>query len=616
MTASLCVHGHFYQPLRLNPFTGLVEHEPAAAPYHDFNEKVWAECYQPNAVAGSFARMSFDLGPTLATWLQTAHPATLRHVTAAGRQTHRLTGHSNAMAQAYHHTILPLATSWEKRLQIVWGVRDFRRRYGVAPEGLWLPETAVDEETLDLMAAQGITFTILAPWQARDAAVDSTVPYRVELAGGRAVSVFFYNAALSGAVSFNGDATVDAARFCTEHLAAQVHSATCARGAPQLLLIATDGELYGHHKAFRDLFLTHLLTVAAQAGGYSPVASLGQYLALHPPAQSVILRTGTSWSCAHGVARWAEGCVCTDGDAAWKSPLRRALRSLATRLDDLYEVETRPLLRDPWAALEDYLDLRDGAMAREMYWARHVLRRLRLAEKRRIIGLLEMQLARQAMFVSCAWFFDDLDRLEPRLALLQAHRAVTLAARHGRADLAAAFIAGLAMGRSQRTGRSAAEIYTACAESVTYRGGRPLRGLIGAPGLGYFKDRYAGEELQKVNASLYEQFKAEKPSQFLGFPSATGLDGKKLGAVKEAIQNEREKKGQASEEQHIVQEADIRGDRRTLRADSFIPAAMSAIYLGLLVYFASIGGYRPVHIEGKPDEPEPHTGLGLEAPTP
>jgi len=461
----LCVHGHFYQPPRQNPFTGTIDREPAADPFHDFNERIWAECYLPNAEAGNFHRMSFNVGPTLAAWLQQSHPSTLRLIeTAAGRAMAR-TGHSNAMAQAYHHTILPLATAREKRLQIAWGVRDYRRRFGAMPEGMWLPEAAVDGETLELLAAAGLRFVILAPWQAAQDGVDVTEPYRVSLGGGRDLAVFFYNAPLSGNVSFNDDATSDAGRFTANDLLARVNPAKRQAGRPQLVTIATDGELYGHHKPFRDLFLTHLLGVDAPANGFE-VTTPGAYLALHPPIAEMGVRPGTSWSCMHGVARWDEGCACTPGDSAWKRPLRAALRNLATRVDTVYEAETSGLLRDPWTALEDYLDPRDGATASADYWSAHAARTLRTADEQRLRGLLEMEVARQAMFVSCAWFFEDVDRIEPRIALAYAHRAVALAETQSGADLDGAFAADLTASVSARTGRHAADIYREFAESV------------------------------------------------------------------------------------------------------------------------------------------------------
>lgn len=453
----LCIHGHFYQPPRQNPLTGAIDREPSAAPYHDFNEKIWDECYRANAAAGNFACLSFDLGPTLAAWLQTAHPATLDTIIAAARQSRRETGHSNALAQSYHHTILPLATARERRLEIAWGLRDFRLRYGYAPEGLWLPETAADEATLEELAAQGVGFTILAPWQAADG-VDVTEPYRVTLQSGRSLSAFFYHGGLSGDVSFNDEATADAGRFCRQDLAAQINQSKLSAGLPQLLLVATDGELYGHHKRFRDLFLKQLCAVEAPAAGFTVTSPAG-YLAAHPPRREMAIRPHTSWSCAHGVARWDEGCSCTAGDASWKRPLRQSLRALATRLDDVFEADSRDALRDPWSALEHYLDLRLGAVSPSEFWRSHAAVSLRAFDAQRLHGLLEMQFARHAMFVSCAWFFDDLDRIEPRIALRQARYAVELARTHSGADLAPAFLSDLTQSLSLRSGRSAAEMY-------------------------------------------------------------------------------------------------------------------------------------------------------------
>ena len=478
-TIHLCVHGHFYQPPRQNPWTGLIDREPGAAPYHDFNEKIWDECYRPIAEHGTFRHMSFDLGPTLAAWLQSAHPATLDTIINAAREHRRSTGYGNGLAQAYHHTILPLATAREKRIQIAWGRRDFLARYGYQPEGMWLPETAADDATLDELARQGILFTILAPWQAASEGIDGSEPYRVELGAGRSLSVFFYNAPLSGALSFNSDVSADAVRFSANDLAAQINAAKRDAAEPQLLLIATDGELYGHHQKFRDLFLDHLLTVDAPASGYELTALAG-YLAQYPPRQSMAIRQATSWSCSHGVARWAEGCACTEGDSSWKGPLRRALRALAVRLDDLYESETAGVLADPWQALEEYLDLRDGHVTPAEYWSNHARPALRSADEARLSGLLEMQFARQAMFVSCAWFFEDVDRLEPRIALAQAQRAIALAACHGGADLEPAFVRDLSASRSSRSGRGATDIYNALGNSGLASAANSADGAIAA----------------------------------------------------------------------------------------------------------------------------------------
>jgi hypothetical protein len=308
------------------------------------------------------------------------------------------------------------------------------------------------------VAAQGLHFTILAPWQSSADSIDTSEPYLLTLSSGRTLSVFFYNASLSGSVSFDGDATADARRFSTRDLEAQVSRSKRDAGRSQIIVIATDGELYGHHKQFRDLFLQQLLSVEAAASGYTPT-SLAGYLARFPPVASTTIRGGTSWSCPHGIARWDTGCTCTAGDSSWKRPFRRALRDLAEQLDALFEVETAHMLSRPWGALEDYVDLRDGAVAPSSYWSAHSKRSLRTADELRLSGLLEMQFVRHAMFLSCAWFFDDLDRIEPRIALANAHRGISLAMRHAGADVEAGFTAALSKSVSAKSVRTASDIY-------------------------------------------------------------------------------------------------------------------------------------------------------------
>lgn len=459
-TIYLCVHGHFYQPPRENPATGQIDVEAGAAPYHNFNEKIWDECYRPNAEAGNFARLNFNIGPTLASWLERTHPQSLTTIVDSVRASCRRTGHGNALAQSYHHTILPLATRREKHLQIAWGKHAFERTFGHAPAGMWLPEAAVDDETLDEVAAQGIKHVILAPWQAGEDASTPDKPYRVAVGGNREISVVLYNATLSGKVSFDDQATQDAAQFCTDHLAPEVQRDLLRSGRDQLLLVATDGEVYGHHKRFRNLFLQQLLAREAPSHGFTPI-SLDAYLARRKPTETATVKPRTSWSCSHGVARWDSGCTCTPGDSSWKRPLRRALRSLAGRIDELFEAETEEFFARPWHVLEHYIELRDGTVTPDAFFVHHARRPLSQRERQRLHGLLEMQFDRQAMFVSCAWFFEDLDRIEPRIALNHARRAIRLAERHAGANLDADFRSDLVHSASLRSGVNAAEIYAA-----------------------------------------------------------------------------------------------------------------------------------------------------------
>jgi alpha-amylase/alpha-mannosidase (GH57 family) len=458
----LCIHGHFYQPPRQNPFTGLIPQEVEAAPYHDFNEKITAECYLPNAGQGNFERVNFDLGPTLASWLAEARPALHSRIIEADRASVRRHGAGSAIAQAYNHTILPLASARDKRTQIYWGLRDFERRFGRVAEGMWLAETAVDLETLKILHGLGVRYTVLAPWQSAES-VDVTEPYFIRLPGGDRITVFFYNGPLSGLVSFDSDATSNADRFAHEYLAPHINQDKLARGEDQLLLIATDGELYGHHKPWRDQFLSRLTREAASAAGYE-VTTLDRYLRDHPPTREARLRAPSSWSCHHGVARWSDGCACTPDDSSWKRPLRDAFDNLRARLDTLFEKEAASILSDPWAARDAYLELRSGWTTPAEFWrsmGRHSRRPLLRKNETHAMRLLEAQYFGQAIYTSCGWFFEDLDRIEPRNDIAFARRAISLAWQATGVDLQESFLRDLAYTRSALTGVTGADIYRA-----------------------------------------------------------------------------------------------------------------------------------------------------------
>jgi Domain of unknown function (DUF3536)/Glycosyl hydrolase family 57 len=458
--AYLCLYGHFYQPPREDPFTGILPVEPEATPYVNFNEKITVECYRPNAEAGNFASISYDLGPTLAAWLEDAYPEVYRKIIAADAE-HRIRyGVGNALAQAYNHTILPLSNSRDKNTQILWGLRDFRHRYGHDAQGMWLAETAVDMESLDLLAQHGVSYTVLAPWQAA-AHVDVTEPYVVRLFDGRSITVFFYNAPLSGGVSFDWDATSNADLFAASYLPGQLVTSKRDAGKEQLLLIATDGELYGHHKPWRDKFMTHLIQAGAPAYGFE-VCTLERYLQMYPATKEVELRVPSAWSCGHGVARWDTGCECTEGDSSWKGALRLALDKLAQRGDQLFEEYAGATLNDPWAARNDYLELRNGWVTAESFWTRHgkerrLLENQQLVERTRL--LLEAQFYHQYSFTSCGFFFEDLDRIEPRNDIAFARRAISLTWQALGIDLQRDFLRDLARVKSWRTDVTGADLY-------------------------------------------------------------------------------------------------------------------------------------------------------------
>jgi Domain of unknown function (DUF3536)/Glycosyl hydrolase family 57 len=457
---SLCLYGHFYQPPREDPFTGVVPNEPGATPYANFNEKITAECYRPNAEAGNFEQISFDLGPTLAIWLERTHPDVYARIIEADRHNVARYGVGNALAQAYNHTILPLASSRDKRVQIAWGLDDFAHRFGRPAEGMWLAETAVDMESLELLAEFGVQYTVLAPWQAADP-IDATEPYLVRLPSGRSLSVFFYNAPLSGGVSFDWDTTSNADLFAASYLPNHLNVEKTASGIPQMVLVATDGELYGHHKPWRDRFLRHLVSQGAPSVGFE-VTSLGRYLRDHPATREVTLRVPSAWSCGHGVARWGDGCSCTEGDSSWKPALRRAFIRLGERVDTVFEQETAGILRNPWAAREAYLALRNAWISADAFWARHGSDsrrpRARRAEERTLL-LLEAEYYAQWMYTSCGFFFEDLDRIEPRNDIAFGRRAISLVWRATRENLQTPFLADLAPVRSWRTGVTGKALY-------------------------------------------------------------------------------------------------------------------------------------------------------------
>lgn len=456
----VCVYGHFYQPPREDPFTERIPTEPGAAPYANFNEKIDAECYRPNAEEGNFARISFDLGPTLASWLEQSDRTTYDRIVASDAEHRARYGVGNALAQAYNHTILPLATARDKRTQIRWGLRDFAHRFGHEAEGLWLAETAFDLETLDILAQEGVRYTVAAPWQAAEP-IDPTEPYLIRLPSGRELSIFFYNGPLSGGVSFDSNMTNNADDFAHTQLPAHLNPAKVSAGQDQLITIASDGELYGHHKPWRDKFLQRLLDAGAQEAGFEPI-TLGRYLRDHRATKTVRLTVPSAWSCAHGVARWGAGCNCTEGDPAWKPSLRHAFDQLAARLDAIFERVTARTLADPWAARDDYLSLRNGWMTPADFWARHGIggrppkAKLAASQTRQ---LLDAEYYAQWMYTSCGWFFEDLDRIEPRNDIAFARRAISLVWLAAHTDLQTQFVRDLAQTRSWRTGLTGADIY-------------------------------------------------------------------------------------------------------------------------------------------------------------
>ncbi len=453
----VCVHGHFYQPPRENPWLDVVEVQDSAAPYHDWNERVTAECYAPNAAArlldergcitalrNNYNRISFNFGPTLLSWMERARPNVYAQIVLADQDSSRRFGRGNALAQVYGHCIMPLANRRDQHTQVRWGIADFVHRFGRRPDGMWLPETAVDRATLAVLAENGIRFTILAPSQAArvryaggaweevgDGGIDCTRPYRCVVGPNREITLFFYDADIAHGVAFAGLLNDG------HELAHRLTAATAGRSATPLAHIATDGESYGHHHRFGEM----ALAAAIEAIERAPEVRLINYAAYLDEVavrDEVMVRDNSSWSCVHGVERWRANCGChigtyPGGQQAWRAPLRDSMDWLQMQLDGLFEQQGETLLRDPWAARDAYATLlvRREAARRDAFLERHATPAPRERERVRIWKLLEMQRFGLLSFTSCGWFFDDPSGLETVQVLTYAARALQLAGELG-----------------------------------------------------------------------------------------------------------------------------------------------------------------------------------------
>jgi alpha-amylase/alpha-mannosidase (GH57 family) len=455
------LHAHFYQPPRENPWTGKIDPQPSAWPFHDWNSRIARECYLPNAcarindssgrvleLANNYRHLNFNFGPTLFSWLEKNYPFYYRKIIQAGRDSRERTGHSNAIAQAYNHMIMPLASFQDQLTQALWGIKDFEQRYGFKPEAMWLPETAASDDTLRLMVDLGMKYVILSPYQAekirREGAAawddatsgnfDTTRPYAWHdtlpdgtRAKNRSLAVFFYDGPLSKAAAFE-NLTRDSGVFADRVEACYRHG----NHGPQLVSMAVDGETFGHHHKFGDMTLAHAFLHELKKRGIETV-NYGQYLEANPPRHEVAIKAGpdaegTAWSCAHGVRRWKGGCDCGREDGAnlnWRLPFRAALNSLRDAAADIYAAEAAKFFRAPWDARNDYaaLLLDRSPEAADAFFARNASQELGPKEKARAIELLEMQKNAMFMFTSCGWFFSDISRIEAVQNLRYAARA-------------------------------------------------------------------------------------------------------------------------------------------------------------------------------------------------
>jgi alpha-amylase/alpha-mannosidase (GH57 family) len=449
---ALCIHGHFYQPPREDPQTGLIPDEVGAAPFRNWNERIHSECYRPNAELGNFEQISFNVGPTLLNWMEAHDRVTYQRILAQDRSNVERFGVGNAMAQSYHHTILPLAHRLDKVTQVVWGIADFEHRFGRKPEGMWLPETAVDLETLEILAEQDIQFTMLAPWQADVEELDPAQPYEVKLPSGRRMAVFFYHGGLSGGVSFDQEMTANAHSFALNEVVGQ-YNRNGRSQEPQILVIASDGELYGHHQSFRDWFLAYLVNGAgAKVGIHLTYPAL--WLKHHPPTQVMRIREKTSWSCHHGVIRWAGDCGCIGETGHWKKYLRWAFDCLAEHLDQVFAEAMQTYGLHPWELRNEYIQVWLGNTSLKAVVDNQgptVVDVISSTDLSKIDLLLQAQFNRQRMYTSCGFFFEDFERLEPRNNLAYAVHAIHLTQQATGVDLSAGFRKDLRRVASTRT---------------------------------------------------------------------------------------------------------------------------------------------------------------------
>ena len=455
---AFCVHAHFYQPPREDPITGLIPNEAGAAPFRNWNERIHSECYRPNADLGNFGKISFNVGPTLLNWISEYDPPAYRKIVVQDLENYNTHGVGNAMAQAYHHTILPLGSRADKITQVRWGLANFEHHFGHKPAGLWMPETAVDTETLVVLADCGIQFTILAPWQIETSQSDPGSAYLIDLPGGRSISVFVYDQDLSTRISFDPGATINADVFAGDILSTKYPTHNASDITQKFLMVSSDGELYGHHQPFRDKFLQRLLSHSIYEQKLE-LAYPGLWLKLNPPIQHATILENSSWSCHHGVKRWMGECGCTPG-SKWKAPLRRALNRLAAALDKIYLEATRPYAPDPWELRHAYIDVRLGKLDVSELVYKVIGQHLDYDELRRFALLLDAQYERQRMFTSCGWYFDDFDRIEPRNNIAYAAQAVWLTKLATGIDLTGDVLAQLKNVSSQRSGLKGDAVFT------------------------------------------------------------------------------------------------------------------------------------------------------------
>ncbi len=531
MKKFICIHGHFYQPPRENAWLEIIERQLSAHPFHDWNERISAECYGPNAasrilnedqkiadIVNNYASVSFNFGPTLLSWMEKSDPETYASILEADRiSCKKFNGHGNAIAQVYNHMIMPLANTRDKMTQIVWGIEDFESRFKRKPEGIWLAETAVDTETLELLAQHNIKFTILAPRQAKafkkinepnwnicadENEIDTSIPYTCKLPSGNSITLFFYNGKISREVAFNG--LLNSGKLFAQRLLGEFTSA----GDIQLVHIATDGETYGHHHYRGDMALASCIR-NLETEHEVQLTNYAHFNSLFIPQHEIQIHENSSWSCVHGVERWRSNCGCTDGahpayHQKWREPLRAALNWLRDQLIVIYEKEMLAFTPDPWTIRNKYIEIilnRSEAIT-EKFIQTYFSTQISADQKSKIIRLLEMQRHAMLMFTSCGWFFEELTGLEGKQILHYADRAIQIAEHETNVRLYNDFLQLLSLAPSNMPGYGNGEVFY---EKEI----RPLRVTLTKVGvhhaiLSLFEDKIATPQL--ANYSIRRDF--------------------------------------------------------------------------------------------------------------
>ena len=475
----LTIHGHFYQPPRENPWLEAIELQDSAAPFHDWNERINQECYNPNSVSkivdsrnrildvvNNYEYISYNFGPTLLSWMEHYAPLTYERIIKADIESiAEHNGHGNAIAQVYNHIIMPLANEHDKETQIKWGIRDFEYRFGRKPEGMWLAETAVDDDTLRLLEANGIKFTILSPYQAEkfkkagdkewtDVSWGNIDParsykYNIKSAPGKSIDLFFYDGAISRSVAFD-ELLKDGNKF-SKRLKEGVSE---CRDYPQLVHIATDGESYGHHTKFGDMALAYVLKIKAKDEGFT-ITNYAEYLEKYRSDCEVEIKQASSWSCFHGVGRWKEDCGCSTGghpgwNQQWRKPLREALDYLRDELVTVFEQCGKKYFNDVWDVRNKYIDviLDRGDMNVKNFQQENFLPDLSDEDRVHAMELLEIQRQTMLMYTSCGWFFSEISGIETVQIMKYAARAMQLASRFTSKNLEENFLNILSQAKS------------------------------------------------------------------------------------------------------------------------------------------------------------------------